>query len=77
MHDMQAKLLSVAQDLESSIGEDPADATSEPSATAPADEDAIDPRYEDMWALPKGKHMVDIPDLASLDVDFDEERRAD
>jgi hypothetical protein len=30
-----------------------------------------------MWALPKGKHMVDIPNLASLDVDFDDEQRSD
>jgi DivIVA domain-containing protein len=80
MHDMQAKLLSVAKDLETSIDEDPAHAGDEPAGrpgTTSPDEDAIDPRYEDMWALPKGKHMVDIPDLASLDVDFDEERRSD
>jgi hypothetical protein len=30
-----------------------------------------------MWALPKGKKMVDIPDLAALDVDFEEEPRRD
>jgi DivIVA domain-containing protein len=80
MHDMQAKLLSVAKELETSIDEDPPHAADEPAgqqARTSPEEDAIDPRYEDMWALPKGKHMVDIPDLASLDVDFDEERRKD
>jgi DivIVA domain-containing protein len=83
MHDMQAKLLAVAKDLETPIDDEPAHAADQPAETpespetAAADEDAIDPRYEDMWVLPKGKHMVDIPDLASLDVDFDEERRSD
>jgi len=75
MHDMQSKLLSVAQDLESSIGDGPDDAA--PPRDATAQDEMIDPRYEDMWALPKGKHMVDIPDLASLDVDFDDEHRSD
>ena len=79
MHDMQAKLLSVAKELETSIDDPPAEATSAPASPEPHsnDDDAVDPRYEDMWVLPKGKHMVDIPDLTSLDVDFDEERRTD
>jgi DivIVA domain-containing protein len=78
MHDMQSKLLSVAKELEASMdapegpeGGDPAPAPSE-SGTA---DDVVDPRYEDMWAIPKGKKMVDIPDLAALDVDFEEEHR--
>jgi DivIVA domain-containing protein len=76
MHDMQTKLLSVAKDLEASIGDTPDDPA--PHAVDGTDtDDIVDPRYEDMWALPKGKHMVDIPSLASLDVDFDEERPAD
>jgi DivIVA domain-containing protein len=37
-----------------------------------ADDDAVDPRYEDMWATP-GSRSVDIPDLSSLDIDFDDE----
>jgi len=76
MHDMQSKLLSVAKELEASMdapegseGGDPAPAPSE-SGTA---DDVVDPRYEDMWAIPKGKKMVDIPDLAALDVDFEDE----
>ena len=78
MHDMQSKLLSVAKELEASIdapegpeGKDPPTASSETGTT----DDVVDPRYEDMWAIPKGKKMVDIPDLAALDVDFEDEHR--
>jgi len=78
MHDMQSKLMSVAKELEASIdaperpeGGDPAPA---PSQSGTSD-DVVDPRYEDMWAIPKGKKMVDIPDLAALDVDFEDEHR--
>src|SRR5204863_8394852 len=38
-------------------------------------DDGVDPRYEDRWAIPKGKKMVDIPDLAALDVDFEDKPR--
>ena len=83
MHDMQSKLLSVAKELESSM--DTPGSTDAPRGSAsgpvPTDsgttDDPVDPRYEDMWALPKGKKMVDIPDLAGLDVDFEEEPRRD
>ena len=83
MHDMQSKLLSVAQELESSI--DAPASTDAPEGNDPGppptdggtSDDLVDPRYEDMWALPKGKKMVDIPDLAALDVDFEEEPRRD
>jgi DivIVA domain-containing protein len=83
MHDMQSKLLAVAKELESSI--DAPGSTAAPEGndpgSAPTDggtsDDVVDPRYEDMWALPKGKKMVDIPDLAALDVDFEEEPRRD
>jgi len=78
MHDMQSKLLSVAKDLEASIDEPDAQSLPVPETTAsPTPDDAVDPRYEDMWALPKGKSMVDIPDLASIDVDFDDEPTSD
>jgi len=79
MHDMQSRLLSVAKDIESSIEAAPSDGDVGTHAGdgAPAEDDAVDPRYEDMWVLPKGKHMVDVPDLASLDVDFEDERRTD
>ena len=81
MHDMQSKLLSVAKELEASMdapegpegpeGGDPAPTPSEGGTS----DDVVDPRYEDMWAIPKGKKMVDIPDLAALDVDFEDEHR--
>src|SRR6266516_5248136 len=73
MHDMQARILSVAKELEASIdapeGNDPAPAPSHGGTS----DDVVDPRYEDMWAIPKGKGMVDIPDLAALDVNFEDE----
>jgi DivIVA domain-containing protein len=79
MHDMQTKLLSVARDLETSIDtpEDAGEHAVDAADGSTAEDDAVDPRYEDMWALPKGKHMVDIPDLAALDVDFEEEPGTD
>ena len=78
MHDMQSKLLSVAKELEASIdtpeGPEGGDPVHAPSESGTPD-DVVDPRYEDMWAIPKGKKMVDIPDLASLDVDFEDKPR--
>jgi DivIVA domain-containing protein len=112
MHEMQSRLLAVAQNLEipddgsatpTNVGahtpQDPApteparsgdeadrptdsiSVTEEgeaPSAEpahvavrkATADDDAVDPRYEDMWGAPR---PVDMPDLSNLDIDFDEE----
>src|SRR5262245_54178614 len=54
MHDMQARLLSVAKDLETSIDDEPAHAADTPADAAMPEDDAVDPRYEDMWVLPKG-----------------------
>jgi DivIVA domain-containing protein len=42
------------------------------SPAAGADDDAVDPRYEDLWASAETK-SVEIPDLSSLDIDFDDE----
>jgi DivIVA domain-containing protein len=114
MHEMQSRLLAVAQNLqipeEEGTTQDPgahiAQPNAEPSRTetassdgdddrsvdavtvtegdgapstepahvkvgkAAGDDDAVDPRYEDMWAAPR---PVDMPDLSSLDIDFDEE----
>jgi DivIVA domain-containing protein len=127
MHEMQSRLLAVAQNLEIPDGADEVDAgthvahepapeSASPFASAAADaegpsptddgvmsearsaaedepepdrrpeekpapvsvgqgvaeDDAVDPRYEDMWATP-GSRSVDIPDLSSLDIDFDDE----
>jgi DivIVA domain-containing protein len=41
--------------------------------TGETDDDIVDPRYEDLWTSP-GK-AVDIPDLAPIDLDFDDEAR--
>jgi len=46
-----------------------------PANTPGSDEDVVDPRYEDLWA--SSGSSVDIPDLAALDIDFDDERDAD
>ena len=43
--------------------------------TAAGDENPLDPRYEDLWA--SSGSSADIPDLATLDIDFDDERDAD
>ena len=44
-----------------------------PLASGETDDDVVDPRYEDLWTSP-GK-SVDIPDLAPIDLDFDDESR--
>ena len=118
MHEMQSRLLAVAQNLEIPEGEDaqgahtstpaqrseanrqPEPAAMPPSArSAPEDSvrpvpesqpvkepapvpvgqaatesETVDPRYEDMWASTETR-QVDIPDLSSLDIDFDDEKK--
>jgi DivIVA domain-containing protein len=83
MQDMQSRLLSVANDLEvamdareAALEERPGGADDVEVRRAEADEggDAIlDPRYEDLWTSSDG--AVDIPDLAPIDLDFDDEAR--
>jgi DivIVA domain-containing protein len=56
----------------------PAAATPKASAPAEASEEAqeadiVDPRYEDLW-VSSDEDAVDIPDLASIELDFDEEQ---
>ena len=75
MHDMQSKLLSVAKELEASIDAPEGNVPGPEPSEGGTSDDVVDPRYEDMWAIPKGKKMVDIPDLAALDVDFEDEHR--
>ena len=83
LHEMQSKLLSVAQDIEITIEDrEPAsldDAPSAPAAPSDPDDsgagsetsgrDLVDPRYEDLWV---STETVDLPDLTSLEIDFDE-----
>jgi DivIVA domain-containing protein len=40
------------------------------------DDDLVDPRYEDLWAS-NDTGSVEIPDLATIDVDFDDDTRKD
>jgi hypothetical protein len=41
---------------------------------AATESETVDPRYEDMWASTETRH-VDIPDLSSLDIDFDDDKK--
>jgi vacuolar-type H+-ATPase subunit H len=77
MHDMQSRLLSVAKELEASMDAPEGNDPGPPPSEGGTSDDPVDPRYEDMWAIPKGKNMVDIPDLATLDVDFEDEHPRD
>jgi cell division initiation protein len=114
MHEMQSRLLAVAQHLDvpeveptggahastaaPPTPEVPAPGLDTPAerASAPAEDaeeagqgdptpapvggaaeaggDMVDPRYEDLWASTETP-SVDIPDLSSLDIDFDDEER--
>ena len=82
LEEMRAKLLSVADDLVVPIAEAAraeeedadllppvADASSEHAATDEK-ETPVDPRYEDLWV--HKDESIQIPDLASIDLEFDE-----
>src|SRR3954469_18776540 len=45
-----------------------------PVGQAATEGETVDPRYEDMWATAEPS-SVDIPDLSSLDIDFDDEKK--
>ena len=119
MHEMQSRLLAVAQNLDVPDVEDggtsgahvasagasqgstppnepeaerqsappstpePPSAPAEPSppaigSAAKSGNDAVDPRYEDMWGVGPSRpaSSVDLPDLSSIDIDFDDEERS-
>jgi DivIVA domain-containing protein len=84
MHEMRTRLLAVAEDLETEMDEASASdsAAGGPVETAlrPGgdrdDDDIVDPRYEDLWvSSPEDPSSVDIPDLASIDLDVDDDAR--
>jgi cell division initiation protein len=54
--------------------------TSTPSSETPAasrrDDELVDPRYEDLWASGSKGSTIDIPDLAPIDLDFDDDKRS-
>jgi DivIVA domain-containing protein len=45
-----------------------------PVGQAATEGETVDPRYEDMWATSEPR-SVDIPDLSSLDIDFEDEKK--
>jgi len=49
-------------------------ARSEQGSSGGGVDQMMDPRYEDLWVT---RDEVEIPDLAPIDLDFDEDRRAD
>jgi DivIVA domain-containing protein len=79
MQEMQTHLLAVAKDLEGAISERDAaivqaleaPKSETPDAPTPAGDEILDPRYEDLWI---SKEPVDIPDLASIELDFDDDQ---
>jgi cell division initiation protein len=89
MQEMQSKLLTMAQGLAVAFDDGDHETKAEPAAPesetedaadAPAAKDAtfddeiVDPRYEDLWVSTETQ-TVDIPDLATIDIDFDDETR--
>ena len=80
MQEMQSRLLGVAKELETAMtdrDETIEKAMTERSARATPREgrDPVDPRYDDLWV--SQEKAVDIPDLAPIDLDFDDDNRAD
>jgi DivIVA domain-containing protein len=74
LEEMRGKLISVAEDLVAPI-EDAARAEAEDADLTEASGDAdaetpVDPRYEDLWV--SDEESLQLPDLASIDLDFDE-----
>jgi hypothetical protein len=80
MHQMRTRLLAVAHELESEMTDaDEPTTSAEPSSSMSLTGDTsrqdapVDPRYEDLWVSPAPNEAVDIPDLASIDLDVDDE----
>jgi DivIVA domain-containing protein len=81
LEEMRGKLIAVAEDLAVPIEEaaradaedaDLVETSGEADAETDADTDAeVDPRYEDLWV--NKEESLQIPDLASIDLDFDDE----
>jgi DivIVA domain-containing protein len=86
LDEMRSTLVAVAEELTVSIEDAEAqqvegsasDATTAVAPAAPTDDDAgepaedapVDPRYEDLWV--SADSAIELPDLASIDLDFDE-----
>ena len=83
LEEMRSTLVTVAEELTVSIEDAEVQEAEEASASdpaevvapsgdggAPAEDAAVDPRYEDLWVT--SDSAIEIPDLASMDLDFDE-----
>jgi DivIVA domain-containing protein len=74
LEEMRGKLIAVAEDLVAPIEDaaraDAEDADLTETVDAPKAETPVDPRYEDLWV--SGEGSLQLPDLASIDLDFDE-----
>jgi DivIVA domain-containing protein len=76
LQEMQEKLIAVAEDLTGPI-EDAARADAGDADLEDESDEAdgagtpVDPRYEDLWVNTEGS--LELPDLASIDLDFDDE----
>jgi DivIVA domain-containing protein len=74
LEEMRGKLIAVAEDLvapmEDAARADAEDADLAETGDAAEAETPVDPRYEDLWVSSEGS--LQLPDLASIDLDFDE-----
>jgi DivIVA domain-containing protein len=85
LDEMRSTLVTVAEELtvsiedaEAQVEDSASDAATAVAPAAPMDGDAgepaedapVDPRYEDLWV--SADSAIELPDLASIDLDFDE-----
>jgi DivIVA domain-containing protein len=74
LQQMQARLLGVAQELESALGEDDDDGPVAPVPPVPRPDDpgVADPNYEALWVSSETAAM-NIGDIPAIDIDFGED----
>ena len=76
LQQMQSRLLGVAQELETALGDDDADASSGPAVVAPPtpqqESGVVDPNYEDLW-VSSDTAAMNIADIPAMDIDFDDQ----
>jgi DivIVA domain-containing protein len=77
LEEMRSTLISVADGLAAPLEEaakgtaEDADLGTPVAPTAAQGDEPVDPRYEDLW-VDTGGESIDLPDLASIDLDFEE-----
>jgi cell division initiation protein len=78
MQEMQTRLLGVAREIESAVQERDDTIDRAVAARSERSPEPVDPRYEDLWVSREPRSApIDIPDLAPIDLDFDDENRTD